>query len=302
MIFIGAGAVKYLGIPDMREFTDQFRKLVAGYRFGLTKPYDEMMRFLQREFPESADLEGIYTILDSIIQDYYELEIFSSFYYHSIDKSKRGKIPNFNKEKYRRLFRMLEMFITDKCWLEPEKKDQILKVFPWWIDAINKIKEIHKYNEEGNKTNDIVLHSKQYGIQTKPVGPKNLEPLYIITTNYDNVLENFLEYILKTDYYNGFDQDGTRKILDFSKIYDEKNRGKLFLLKIHGSIDWKQLSDKTIVRTSDPRSSAFEGLEVVRDIVIFPAQKKYLYYDKFLELLYHFKMILRSSNMWFFIG
>jgi hypothetical protein len=67
MIFLGAGASKFLGIPTLQEFSEDVIKELRG--LGHKELIEDISRSLS-EFNLKIDFEALYTIIEALIDPY----------------------------------------------------------------------------------------------------------------------------------------------------------------------------------------------------------------------------------------
>lgn len=184
-----------------------------------------------------------------------------------------------------------------------ELRDDILRVYQPWFKMFSEMgRRLNIYNPQYDSID--YADPRLLGVyRTVPDTGLPFHDYCIITTNYDNVLENFVQYILKEQSVaQGFETKGNMEVLDLDNIHKVWKDGAAVLLKLHGSIDWKRLNNGYIVKGTDPLAKNYGAWKVVDDIAIFPAQRKLQYQDKLFELLYWFKRFLRENPIWVFIG
>jgi hypothetical protein len=79
---------------------------------------------------------------------------------------------------------------------------------------------------------------------------KQSNSLVVATTNYDRAIERFC-YITEYNYYDGFRNEKNRFVWKDNNFYlpSELNpETDIVLLKLHGSLNWRETSDKVILR------------------------------------------------------
>lgn len=133
---------------------------------------------------------------------------------------------------------------------------------------------------------------------------RHIKPLPdVVTTNYDNVLETYCER-KKIGLVNGFSKSylGDRRTWDVDGQSQDGawrvRKGALRLVKLHGSITWQMDGDGTVLEIGRP------GLrDTDRDVMINPTlgAKDYSN-DIFPELLDKFKKILDKTELLIVVG
>ncbi len=118
----------------------------------------------------------------------------------------------------------------------------------------------------------------------------------IFTTNYDTVIEKYIETKDKfDDFYDGFTySDPQRRIGDWDPERYDKNKYKIKLLKLHGSIDQYIYKEEIIKTPLEPSK--------LENAMIYPMREKEVYKDPFFELFTRLKTSLRSEKICIIIG
>ena len=304
MLFFGAGTGKFIGIPLSKEFPSEFRKELKGKK--MIESYDMIMDYFPQHDRNNNDLEGLYTILDGLSRKPVETELLTNYLYRNVIFNQDNLLAIFNdfessinRREIKQLKKKLERFIISKCSIHENKVEKLLDIYTRWFDEFSRmIDSLGIYGKDGN----VVTRTNIDGIgtvRTQRGVSLSVYPYHKITTNYDEALEIFFEHTIATELFMGFERFQTKNILNLDNTYERMQDHDPILLKIHGSIDWKRLDDNTIIQTRD---ITFRGRRRIENIIIFPMQKKYIYEDKFLELIYYFKRILRESNIWVICG
>jgi len=118
----------------------------------------------------------------------------------------------------------------------------------------------------------------------------------IFTTNYDTAIEKYIETKDKFDeFYDGFAYfDPQRRIGDWDPEGYVKNKYKIKLLKLHGSIDQYIYKERIIKTPLEPSK--------LEDAMIYPMREKEVYKDPFFELFTRLKTCLLSEKICVVIG
>ncbi|NMC98459.1 MAG: hypothetical protein GYA62_01870 [Bacteroidales bacterium] len=120
----------------------------------------------------------------------------------------------------------------------------------------------------------------------------------IFTLNNDLVIETFFKN--ENSVYTGF---VSNKWVGFEKENidnDTLNASRINFYKIHGSLDWCQLTDGTIKKRMNENID--EGNIELQPFLIFGHGAKIYTIDPFFSLLEHFKNALKKKKYFFVIG
>lgn len=200
-----------------------------------------------------------------------------------------GKLKKeFQLEEFLSQLVSFQQFITD-----PQEKEKTKASFEAILDII---KASTNYSYQSN----VFKHAALLNILSKKLG--NEQKLVVATTNYDTLLEEAAESINFT-IIDGF-SFSSKPVFDSSMFdwhfvkqvpYIKTNQNiykqnVIDLLKIHGSLTWKEDSDNSIIRK--------EKDKIKKPVMIFPSTNKYAqsYRPPFFELFTKFQESLRKPN------
>ena len=168
-----------------------------------------------------------------------------------------------------------------------------------WKDSLEAIFDIIKRDTNYKYNEDVFNHGKLINILSKKLNAEN--KLNLVTTNYDTLLEDAAE---KNHYtvFDGFSFSREPRFDDdmfewhlskhVSNVHTHENIYKhqvINLLKIHGSLTWRQHGDE-VIRTSKNAKGT--------PVMIFPSSNKYMqsYEEPYFELFSRFQGMLRQPN------
>jgi len=117
-------------------------------------------------------------------------------------------------------------------------------------------------------------------------------PIRIFTLNYDLLIEKKLRNSLKIE--RGFEED-TRE-WNYKRFSENSDEPKVYLYKLHGSIDWQRNPNSQIVTYVDPNSLPNEP------DLIFGIQYKMQYIDPYLFLISEFRHYCLKAKLIVIIG
>jgi NAD-dependent SIR2 family protein deacetylase len=305
LIFFGAGASKEFGIPTMREMVEKFLNEIKGENNNNNKEnnlFIDIYETLKKDMNSNVDLEAIFTVLeglkeldlkktDKVIESYICNKICSQSLKEYYNKS------SINKETITNLENKYKYFIRRECKTLKEKKILIKKVY---TNLFNSVSQKFK-NIEHNDYNEYKIRIDKTNI--------NLGEKWIFfTTNYDDSLEYFFGLIDDGDILNtGFIQKGKRRIMD-PELFMRTGlflSNKYKLVKLHGSINWLEESDGTIVEEDsdlDKASEKYEPDRYIDEKIIYPLSQKHLYFSPFIESFYLLNKALSEIDIWIIIG
>jgi len=161
VFFFGAGASAPFGIPTMKQFVVEFEKyLNENAEKSERTLYSDIKTTLNEKLGKEVDLEGVFTVIDGIINYTPERLGLLSLY---LTESRRN-FPNM--EICKNLKEKFQKFVKEKCVIPAESYGKIQMVYQ---DFFNRIAV-----ELGEKSS-----KRDYAWNTSWT---------IFTTNYDNVL------------------------------------------------------------------------------------------------------------------
>jgi hypothetical protein len=226
-----------------------------------------------------VDLESVFTVLLSISQriKYSDLGFTSLF---AISRIIADHNLNITTEEEARaadkLLKRYRTFVRRVCRLKNSQEKRITDVYSDFFEKL--------CSEQSQK-----IRGKD-GLQySYPSGCS------IYTTNYDAVLETYWQGIADiNDLWK--DTNGTLT------LWVDKHEGDaLNLIKLHGSLGWFGLSDRTIVKLPNFRKT-YGKRAVQGEFMLYPIQQKDLYLYPWFNLFYRFKDDLERIKTWIVIG
>lgn len=193
----------------------------------------------------------------------------------------------------------LEDFLSNIIHFEPYvKKNQKNK----YLNTKNRILELIRESTEYSYDDNIFKHGTILNLLTKKIEAPN--KLSVVTTNYDTLFEDaanennytvFDGFKFKAE--PEFDSDMfnwnlVKEVPDIKTRELEYNSRVLNLIKIHGSLTWKRISDNKIIRTP------YENIEAKNSVMIFPSSDKYAqsYQEPYFALFSKFQELLKRKN------
>ena len=335
MLFLGAGASRCFGIQTMKgmeeEFNESLDKLI--HRDGFSSA-GTLYQAINRYIVEPSNLEEILTVLDDLYRmpadpeasasrylrfllasyfpryhekiflDYYNLlagllelpdELLNKISVPPTDRSSR-----LHDATSRELFEAVKKEFMDgdkiarserRILADPNLAGKLKLELVKFI--INKC-TIRK--RDGYKTHIRPSIEKIYDDFFQILeGCNHMTPLSIFTTNYDQIIETYIE--MKNDFehfYDGFTYSNPKKTYGIWNPDGYNNSEHMIkLFKLHGSVD-QYVDDGTIIKSSKPHN--FENA------MIYPTRNKEVYKEPYFELLTHLKDRLLSENVCIAIG
>lgn len=280
VFFFGAGASAPFGIPTMKQFVTDFEEsLIENGTEGERRTYTDIKKTLEKQLHRQVDLEGVFTVIDGIID--YAPERLGLLSLYATAKFKKPFPTEINKEICKSLREKFQTFVKEKCVISDESFGKIAQVYR---DFFNRF-----LLELGGR----IRQNGDY------VWGKNWR---IFTTNYDTCLEYFWREAAGADIDTGFDYNTVRKvdILNPRKLLSEGMEMQLF--KLHGSVNWliEKRSKKVIEVTERGRS--YVGRKYEGEMMIYPIAEKELYFDPYISMLLRLNRELESKSIWIVIG
>ena len=180
LFFFGAGASAPFGIPTMKQFVIDFEKQLEETASGEErKAYAKIKRTLQKRLNQPVDLEGIFTVIDGIINYHPERLGLLPIYLATKIIPPNADVVSICvslKEKF-------QQFVKEKCAMPSNRLDQIKDVYH---DLFNRFSI-----EFGGSQ---VHHGDCYWDSNWT----------IFTTNYDLCLEYYLREVAESGISTGF--------------------------------------------------------------------------------------------------
>lgn len=278
LFFFGAGASAPFGIPTMKQFVIDFEKhLEENASEEERKAYAKIKRTLEKRLNKPVDLEGIFTVIDGIINYHPDkLGLLSVYLTAKIDTPNADVVSTCVnlKEKFQR-------FVREKCAISKDRLAQIRNVYR---DLFNRFSMEFGFSQQRHK------------------GDCYWNPSWVIfTTNYDLCLEYYLREVAESGISTGFTHQPSRNVNILSP-HSFLNEGFLQLLKLHGSINW--LIDKktnNVIEVAETGRS-YLGREYEGEMMIYPIAEKELYLDPYISMLLRLNRELERKSVWLVIG
>jgi hypothetical protein len=257
MFFLGAGASIAAGIVDIVKLVDELVNWIVSNNQQLSKLSNEVIKIIH-QWESNNSREG-YLNIETLLETVERLE--TNF---------RDVLPDFFKDRSLKFDEHDIKLIKQKSLSEEIKK--FIQI------SFQNIKNINYYNA----LNDFI---------------SNYRPLYVFTTNYDLVLEQFCYKNRKkySDLFKG--SEWSPKISDPSEF-------DVILHKLHGSINWYRTERgkyiKLLEKTTKTKIELFNNERAV-PLILYPG-KKLEYIEPTLEMLNMLKESLSQVNCCFVIG
>lgn len=280
VFFFGAGASAPFGIPTMKQFVTDFEEsLIENGTEGERGTYTDIKKTLEKQLHRQVDLEGIFTVIDGIID--YAPERLGLLSLYATAKFKKPFPTEKNKEICKSLREKFQTFVKEKCAIPEGSFGRIAQVYQ---DFFNRF-----FLELGGNAGGS--------------GNYVWNPTWtVFTTNYDTCLEYFWREAAGANIDTGFDYNNVRKvdILNARKLLSEGMGMQLF--KLHGSVNWliEKRSKKVIEVTERGRS--YVGRKYEGEMMIYPIAEKELYFDPYISMLLRLNRELESKSVWVVIG
>jgi hypothetical protein len=289
LFFLGAGASAPFGIPTMMGMVSQFeQKLLDAANTGGGAVQDELQLYQTVknslvEMGSRPDLEGVFTVIDSISNDSTIADIGPVGAYIA-DKDRFGGARRIatdqaQMETAKGLKDKFRTFVRQACWFDEERIDEVDKIYKPVFDAIGQA------NNWGKETRD----GKEYYIASG---------VSIFTTNYDTIVELYWKGLTRI---NDLFVD-TNDIKTFNPSFIDPANQDPKIVHLHGAINWVKPKDGSIARSSRTESKRIGRSEVIGEVMLYPIQQKDLYLSPWFELFTGLKRNLSTANRIVVIG
>jgi len=280
VFFFGAGASAPFGIPTMKKFVTNFEKsLIKKETERERKLYTDIKENLEKHLSQKVDLEGIFSVIDGIIN--YTPERLGLLSLYATAEFKKPFPTDIDKRICKSLREKFQTFIKEKCAIPTESFDKIAVVYR---DFFNRF--MLELGGGMQQNGDYVWNPEWK----------------IFTTNYDLCLEYFWRMRARARIDTGFDYDAVTKaeVLNPEKLLREDLPIQLF--KLHGSVNWlfEKGTDRVIEISEKGRS--YMGREYGREMMIYPIAEKELYLDPYISMLLRLNRELEKKPVWVVIG
>jgi len=250
LLFLGAGASKPFGIPDMNELTN----IVINELKNKHKPIWIIEEFKKRveNFGMKPDIEAILTCIDALKNPEVGMKNAGAFaaYLSRFSKPKEMHLGK-DKEFYENLSRDIREVIRNRCFLP----------------------------EDENKINNIV---KVYDNLFSSLNFNFFHELSVFTTNYDYCFETYC-FERECDFFDGFEpQMGIQTYVGM-----DKSDKKLKICKLHGSSNYVITTRNKLIKTDQivkPGDRVISG-KIAKESMIYPTTEKYFSKDPYFSSL-----------------
>lgn len=280
VFFFGAGASAPFGIPTMKQFVVDFEKELSENGSDQESiMYDRIKGILEERLHDSVDLEGIFTVIDGIINYCPERLGLLSIYL-----AKEFKSPNrFDVEICQSLKAKFHSFVREKCVIPQESFDKISEVYR---DFFNRF-----WHESTRKGTPIYGQRGKYCYCTEWT---------MFTTNYDTCLEHYWRQVARVNLNTASRaREETRTwILDPQLFFQTNMR----LFKLHGSVSWLLENDGTVTEEQILMGRQLVGRQFVGEMMVYPIQQKELYLEPYISMLKQLNFQLKSKSIWIVVG
>ena len=263
LLFLGAGASKPFGMPNMKELTNiAVEELKAQH----INPFIiDLIKQRVESLGISSDIEAVLTCIDALsnpqkgIQDAGPFAALLSEY-RETDKLTFGQ----KKAYYQNLSKEIRRIIREHCFFPPkEKEDELVKIYDNLVNIFN--------------------------IET-------LHPLHVYTTNYDLCFERYCE---KKRYrlFDNFDERGKLNLNGKSRNWEiNKLHGSSNWVITEDCKPGEIAKTEVLVK---PGERTLKG-EMVEEVMVYPTTEKYFSRDPYFILLYKLKndLVTGISDRW----
>jgi len=280
VFLFGAGASAPFGIPTMKQFVVDFEEYL---RENATKDeqivYSDIKETLEKRLSKQVDLEGVFTVIDGIIN--YSSERLGLLSLYSASDFKKNFPSNSDRTTCILLKEKFQTFVRRKCITHELSR---LKVRQVYQDLFNRfaLEDVTDYNQRD--------------------GFAWLDSWTMFTTNYDTCLEYYWRQVARVRIDTGFEPDNVRavRVLRSRRFLEYDG---LQLLKLHGSINWKLEKGTGEVTEEDILGgSSLMGRQFVGDVMLYPVAEKELYVNPYISMLMRLNRELESKSTWVVIG
>lgn len=285
MLFLGAGASKAFGLPDLRDLTKEIRIQLPN------DPFKEIEQILN----QSNDLNDLVFYSKNEV----DLEIFLTILDGLVDPtSSIGDLGPFGIYLYKLLGRRE---VVDRIKRSPERVQEIRNMTNNGIDKLLRNPNL----QQAKKLYDELFSIGDLNGNIKDSNGKTVHNIfyYVATTNYDLALESYARgredrhtYLT----YRGFEKIDYEEAqcLDLNSL--RSGSGNVHYLKLHGSLDWWVRDDNKIVL--DGYGKPTYGEKFVDRILIYPIYEKSISKEPFSSLYTAFRRRIYEEKVIIVIG
>lgn len=264
MLFLGSGISTIFDKPTTIQFKEHLTDI-----FDDPKKYGMIYHLLR--YPQFLDIEYILETVSQILV--YSRENLAHLF---PDSSTVEGMKNISSSTFKNLIQEFE-------WINTEIENYVFEYYKWKLEYDNKLK--HLYNE-------IFSFLKQYANQ-----------LIVATTNYDRAIEQFC-LLTEYNYYDGFHNIKNRYIWKNSDFYYPEvvnSNTDIILLKLHGSLNWRETNDNQILREEQEGRPSDQNY---KSVLIYPtlSVKNYETRELYKTLVNEFKNHLEKADICIIIG
>jgi hypothetical protein len=279
LFFFGAGASAPFGIPTMKQFVLDFEEKLK--QKGTVKErniYAQIKSSLEERLHDSVDLEGVFTVIDGIINCCPDrLGLLSIYLASKIRQPTESEVKT-----CRHLKQIFHSFVREKCLIPDSSFGKISQVYS---DFFNRL------CVESDTQNVLYLSRGKY---------RYCANWGMFTTNYDTCLEHYWRQVARVNLNTATKaREETRTwILDPELITVQG----LSLFKLHGSISWLLESDGTITEEQALMGRQLLGRHFIGEMMVYPIQQKELYLEPYISMFKQLNRQLRLKPVWIVIG
>lgn len=282
MVFLGAGASRVFGFPTSAELNTQFEKFLRSKKirplYGLNRHTLlcelEKAKITIRSNGFNYDSDNLFSYLQGYSSP---REYMHKAGPYAASMSRTQPITNLNpKETLSTLRNLLEEFVIKQYYsVDPFLKQQISTVFNRLFSRLT-----------GN------------GSWTRRYVDWRRTKVLVFTTNYDNVIDTFVE-TLGISWTQGYRTEFGKVVFlpdEFNKSY------KLKIFKLNGSITLIKYKDGTIEEEYPPKPiGSIRSRTVVTRVMVYGGDKA-VYGEPYFDLLSHLKKSLQRVSICTVIG
>ena len=273
MLFLGAGASKFVGMPDTKELVRSLKDQIGREKWDSPAAEYLVRSVVGAHEDEGKDVEELYETIHNMID---AVELYKKIVKH--------KVGDFHREiTYRKM----------PPDIEPSKEDELVD-----IEGSKKALEELMVAIRNTLLANLMVKPESVDAVVELYNElrKHVQPNNIVTTNYDNVLETYCEQnTLKLT--NGFKASHLGDIRMWNKQWRGRGDG-ISLIKIHGSITWQEDDDGNVLEIGRP------GMRDTRkDVMIAPTLSEKDYSKQiFPDLQDRFELQLKKADLLIVVG